>query len=163
MNQSQVNRRSFLKWANYAGLASIPAISRFSIAETATKSSDTKKLSAKPSAQATPDSPNRILLKDYRPESIYKIPATHIAKAKFPVIDMHSHPYAKTEGEITDWLKNMDAAGIERTIILTMSTGTDFDDVNRKYSKYPDRFMMLRDTMLPDTTSPASSPTPPPN
>ncbi len=134
-----MNRRSFLKWANYASLAGIPAVSRFSIASDTTQSA-----AAKPAPKAPPpaklDSPNHILLKDYRPQSIYKIPVTHIAKAKYPVIDMHSHPYAKTEREITDWLKNMDAAGIEKTMILTMATGNEFADISKKYSKYPERF-----------------------
>ena len=42
-------------------------------------------------SQSTPDN---LLLKNYRPKSIYKVPVTQIEKAKFPVIDMHSHPYA---------------------------------------------------------------------
>jgi predicted TIM-barrel fold metal-dependent hydrolase len=87
-------------------------------------------------------SPETILLKDYRPQSIYKIPVTEIAKAKFPVIDMHSHPYAKTEREIEEWVKNMDSVGVEKTIILTMTTGAEFDEIHRKYAKYSDRFEM---------------------
>ncbi len=63
------------------------------------------------------DSPETILLKDYRPKSIYKIPVTEIAKAKFPIIDMHSHPYAKTAGAIDEWVGNMDEVGVEKTII----------------------------------------------
>jgi len=89
---------------------------------------------------ADPNSPERILLKDYRPQSIYKIPVTEVAKAKFPVIDMHSHPYAKNPQEIAQWLKNMDEVGVEKTVILTMATGAEFDKANRDYSKYPDRF-----------------------
>ena len=87
-------------------------------------------------------SPETILLKDYRPESIYKIPVTHIPKAKYPIIDMHSHPYAKSAREIDDWVKNMDEVGVEKTIILTMATGAEFDEIFRKYSKYPERFEM---------------------
>ena len=34
------------------------------------------------------------------PISIYKTPKSDIQKAKFPVIDMHSHEYAKSEEEI---------------------------------------------------------------
>lgn len=33
--------------------------------------------------------PERLLLKDYNPKSIYKVPVTTIEKAKYPVIDMH--------------------------------------------------------------------------
>ncbi len=52
-----------------------------------------------------------ILLKDYDPVSIYKIPKTRVGKAKYPVIDMHSHPYAATAAEIDEWVKTMENLG----------------------------------------------------
>jgi uncharacterized protein len=116
-----MNRRSFLKSANLAGLAF--ALPHSTFAETEKKP-----------APATSPNPNSIFLKDYRPQSIYKVPVTHIEKAKYPIIDMHSHPYAKTDAEITTWLKTMDAVNVEKTIILTMATGKEFDDIKRKYS-----------------------------
>ena len=42
------------------------------------------------------------MLKDYRPKSLYKIPITQVPKAKFPIIDMHSHAYAKTAEEMAN-------------------------------------------------------------
>jgi len=84
--------------------------------------------------------PNSLKLKDYRPKSIYKIPLTKVAKAKYPAIDIHSHPYARTEADLTQWLKNMDEAGIEKTIILTMATGQKFDSLYGVYSVFGDRF-----------------------
>lgn len=84
--------------------------------------------------------PNALKLKDYRPKSIYKIPVSKIEKAKYPAIDIHSHPYAKTDAELAQWVKNMDAKGIEKTIILTMATGPKFDSVYAKYAVYGDRF-----------------------
>ncbi len=48
---------------------------------------------------------------------------------------MHSHPYAKTPQQIDEWLKNMDEVGIQKTMILTMTTGPEFDEIFRKYSK----------------------------
>ena len=42
------------------------------------------------SASAAPPPPT-ILLKDYRPKSLYRIPATDIKKAKYPIIDVHCH------------------------------------------------------------------------
>ena len=41
--------------------------------------------------------PTQLKLKDFRPQSIFRIPVTKIKKAKFPVIDMHSHVFAKTD------------------------------------------------------------------
>lgn len=124
-----MNRRSFLKSANLAGLAL--ALPSPALAGEQEKSTTTT---------STALNPKTILLKDYRPRSIYKIPVTQIAKAKYPIIDMHSHPYAKTDAEIDTWLKNMDEVGVEKTMILTMATGREFDAINAKYSKYPDRF-----------------------
>lgn len=56
-------------------------------------------LSAQPPASDTP--PDALLLKDYRPRSIYKIPQTEVVKAKVPVIDMHSHVYVKKHPRVT--------------------------------------------------------------
>ena len=123
-----MNRRSFLKSANLAGLAVALPSAAFS-------EEPKKAITAHAAAN-----PNTILLKDYRPRSIYKVPVTRIERSKFPIIDMHSHPYPKNEAEITTWLKNMDAANVEKTMILTMTTGKEFDDTYPKYSNYAERF-----------------------
>ncbi len=138
--KNEVNRRIFLKWANLVGLAAwFPG---------AAESSSMPAQETNPAHPGTVaqvkemHSPETILLKDYRPKSIYKIPVTQIDKAKFPIIDMHSHPYAKTAKEIEEWVKNMDEVGVQKTVILTMATGAEFDEIYRKYSKYPERFEM---------------------
>jgi len=85
--------------------------------------------------------PENLLLKDYRPSSIYQIPKTQIQKAKYPVIDMHSHSYAKTREQVDQWVKTMDELGIEKTIILTMEVGAKFDSIYAEYAgRYPGRF-----------------------
>jgi len=81
-----------------------------------------------------------ILLKDYRPISIYKIPRTEIVKAKYPVIDMHSHAYALSDGGIDQAVANMDAVGIQKTIILSKAHGAEFDSIYAAYAPYGDRF-----------------------
>lgn len=83
---------------------------------------------------------NQLLLKDYRPVSIYKIPVTQVDKATFPVIDIHSHDYAKTDKEIAQWVKNMDACGIEKTIILSGKTGAQLDSTIQRYARFANRF-----------------------
>jgi hypothetical protein len=134
---SSSNRRTFLKLANLIGLGWLAAPASFASEDREHQPHRAGSSSAKAGA-----SPLTILLKDYRPISIYKIPTTKIEKAKFPIIDMHSHPYAKTSQEIDQWVKNMDGAGIEKTIILTMTTGKEFDEISRKYSGHGDRFEM---------------------
>lgn len=83
---------------------------------------------------------DQLLLKDFRPVSIYKVPVTVVEKAAFAAIDIHSHDYAKTAEEVAGWVKTMDARGIEKTIILTGATGAKFDAIAEKYANYPQRF-----------------------
>ena len=137
---NEVNRRLFLKWANLLGLAAwFPPTAELSAAPP----QDTHPVHPSNTRQAKAlPSPETLLLKDYRPKSIYKIPVTQIDKAKYPIIDMHSHPYAETAEQIDEWVKTMDAVGVQKTVILTMTTGKEFDDIYRKYSKYVDRFEM---------------------
>ena len=133
-----MKRRSFLKTVGRAGLAVgvTPAWGMHHVAErhdTHPSSSDAKK-------EPQQTSPETILLKDYQPKSLYKIPISEVSRAKFPIIDMHSHAYAKTPEEIAEWVRNMDEVGIEKTIILTGATGQKFDEIHRKYAGYPNRF-----------------------
>ncbi|MEP7258891.1 MAG: amidohydrolase, partial [Flavitalea sp.] len=85
---------------------------------------------------------NDILLKNYRPVSIYHVQKTDIQKASYPVIDLHSHDYAKPASKIADWVKAMDAAGITKTVLLTGETGKGFDALVDKYKMYADRFIL---------------------
>ena len=84
--------------------------------------------------------PAQLKLKDFRPKSVYRIPVTIIKKAKFPVIDMHTHEYAGTNQEVAKWVKTMDQVGIEKTIILSGATGSRFDSIYSRYAKYGNRF-----------------------
>ncbi len=84
--------------------------------------------------------PEKLLLKNYRPKSIYEIPKTFIERAKYPVIDLHSHPYPEKSQQIAQWVKNMDEVGVEKTIILTHEVGAKFDSIYAAYAKYAGRF-----------------------
>src|SRR5436190_18343814 len=66
--------------------------------------------------------PDEILLKDYHPKSIFKIPETRVEKARYPVIDMHSHDYGRTDADVDRWVATMDAVGLEKTVILSGAT-----------------------------------------
>src|SRR5690606_19956426 len=84
-----------------------------------------------------------LLLKDYRPRSLYKNNETFIEKAKYPVIDLHAHPYAKSEAELEQWVKTMDQMGVDKTVVMTYETGAAFDSLFQVYSKYEDRFILF--------------------
>lgn len=86
---------------------------------------------------------DNLLLKHYRPVSIYKTPTTNIQRASFPVIDMHSHDYVDTKNDVDDLVKLMDKMNVRKTMILTYNTGKGFDSAVEKYNKYPDRFELF--------------------
>ena len=91
-------------------------------------------------AQKNADS---LLLKNYKPVSIYKTPTANIQRASFPVIDMHSHDYVATKNDVDDLVKLMDKMNVKKTMILTYTTGKSFDSAVEKYSKYPGRFELF--------------------
>jgi predicted TIM-barrel fold metal-dependent hydrolase len=81
-----------------------------------------------------------LLLKDWMPESVHRVPVTEITTAQYPAIDMHAHAYARTEEEVAERVAIMDEVGIERSVVLTGATGERFDELHELYSQYPDRF-----------------------
>src|SRR5687768_5374151 len=70
---------------------------------------------------------NKVLLKDYDPRSNLVVPEHHPAKAKFPVIDVHVHPSARTPEDVAKWVKAMDDAGVEMAVLMTGAVGEAFD------------------------------------
>ena len=92
--------------------------------------------------QSPPDArpPDQLQLKDYRPRSIFRIPQTRVEKARFPVIDVHSHAYARTDEEVDRWVRTLDAVGVERTVVMTGATGKRFDETAARFRRYPGRF-----------------------
>jgi len=136
-----MNRRTFLKATSVSGLvAGGPAAAVFGYGPQRASQQQVGANNSAHEHKLPGESPEYILLKDYRPKSIYKIPVTEIAKARYPIIDMHSHPYAKTPEQIAEWVSNMDEVGVEKTVILTAAVGGEFDAIYRQYAKYPDRF-----------------------
>jgi predicted TIM-barrel fold metal-dependent hydrolase len=89
---------------------------------------------------AQESAPDNLLLKDYRPRSIYAVPVTTISKARFPVIDMHAHDYAKTDEQIAEWVRTMDESGIQKTVVMSQAYGKAFDEIIARYKQFPGRF-----------------------
>lgn len=83
-----------------------------------------------------------LLLKDYDPVSIFNIPETHVERAKYGVIDMHSHDYNDVDPtKIAEWVKTMDECGIRKTHIHHCEwIGAPFEESIKAYGAYPDRF-----------------------
>jgi len=85
---------------------------------------------------------SQLKLKDFQPVSIYNIPETFVPKARYPVIDLHTHDYLKSDDDVKNWVARMDSCGIEKVVILSYSTGKKFDSVMRRYAPYPGRFQV---------------------
>lgn len=67
-----------------------------------------------------------ILLKDYTPASSLVVPATEVKKARFPVIDVHSHSSMngiRTRADVDAWVRTMDEVGIEMSVVFTGASG----------------------------------------
>lgn len=92
--------------------------------------------------KAQTDHPEKqILLKDFAPVNVNNIPVTKVEKAKYPVIDMHSHDYAANKEEIETWVKTMDACGIVRSTVHHCNwIGASFEEWIDKYADHRDRF-----------------------
>ena len=93
--------------------------------------------------EQTCDHPEKlILLKDFAPVNVNNIPQTFVEKAKYPVIDMHSHDYATSKEEIDEWVRAMDACGIIRSTVHHCNwIGDPFETWLEKYGDHRDRFM----------------------
>jgi predicted TIM-barrel fold metal-dependent hydrolase len=94
-------------------------------------------------AQQPQENPNDLLLQDYRPVSIYQNQHTEVKAARYPLIDLHSHPYPKSEAELDQWVATMDELNIDQSVILSYRTGAEFDSLYRFFQKYPDRFVLF--------------------
>jgi uncharacterized protein len=87
----------------------------------------------------TPDSPENIRLKDFRPVSIFKTAETKISRAKYPAVDVHSHAW-DANTSIAELSRRMTAANIERSIVLTFETGKGFDQVVHQFKDFAHQF-----------------------
>lgn len=95
---------------------------------------------AEPEQESGSVLPDQLLLKNYKPESIYNIPETEVNAARFQVYDMHTHDYAKNKEGLGDWVKTLETVGIEKVMILSYKHGPEYDSLAELYSGYPDRF-----------------------
>jgi predicted TIM-barrel fold metal-dependent hydrolase len=86
-----------------------------------------------------------VLLKDYQPESSLVVPETKVSKARFPVIDVHTHDFMsdiKTAEDVAAWVKTMDAVGVEMSVVFIDATGQEFENRARLFQAYPGRFQV---------------------
>lgn len=136
-----MNRRDLFRWTGM-GLVT-------KAASAAGMTSSQKKVDA-PGAKDAP-----LSLEDYQPRSMLHVPETHVARAKYPVIDIHTHitfakvdkngvalsaarDYAATPQEL---LAVMDRKNIRAMVDLTGGYGSGLKETVERYDRaHRDRF-----------------------
>ena len=107
---------------------------------------------------------DKVLLKDWAPDSSLVVAATKIDRARYAAIDLHVHVGmtaadprgGHTPESIRAWVQAMDAAGVERAIVLTEAIGAEFDRLVDLFQQTaPGRFQLwcgldTRDAERPD-------------
>ena len=99
---------------------------------------------ARPNACRAPEVPPPSIL-DYRPRNTLVRTETLVPKAKYPVVDIHSHT-GPTPETIDRLVSEMDAMGLQ--VLVNLSGGSDPAAVKQKVdfirsSKYPNRFAVF--------------------
>jgi predicted TIM-barrel fold metal-dependent hydrolase len=127
----------------------------------------------KAAAQEKSDQPasgnGRLALADYEPKSMLHVAETHVEKARFPVVDFHTHisVSAKSEngvemvaerkylGDPQELLAVMDRKNLRAMVNLTGGFGAGLADTVKKYDKaYPGRFYTLTEPSYPKFLEP---------
>jgi predicted TIM-barrel fold metal-dependent hydrolase len=109
-------------------------------------------------AQVAPAVSDSLLLKDFEPRSMLVVPETQVVRARFPVVDVHSHPTFRAKivagvphGEAVrtvttpgDLLTMMDRRNLRTIVDLTGGVGAGLAETVRTLQQpHPDRFVVF--------------------
>lgn len=86
-------------------------------------------------------------LQNFRPQAMLRVPETQLERAKFPVVDVHTHFRIRTHQSpdaLDEFVRVMDRNGIALCASLDGGLADHFDE-HAKYlwTKYPDRFVIF--------------------
>jgi predicted TIM-barrel fold metal-dependent hydrolase len=89
-----------------------------------------------------------LLLKDFKPRPVLRLPAHEVPKARFPVIDVHNHVNDAHGGgdrlPPARVVEIMDRCNVKKIVILTGKWGEQLQGViDRMVKPYPDRFAVF--------------------
>ncbi len=119
----------------------------------------------------TPKGPGKMKLdlSDFQPKSMLHVPETKVLRARYPVIDIHSHLSTRAKsvngvgiGEKMKFhatpealLSVMDRKNIRIMVNLTGGSGKGLDDAVREFDQaHPDRFLTFTEPMWERTNQP---------
>lgn len=91
------------------------------------------------------EKPRRIYLDEFRPTPMLKTELHPLTRARFPCVNVHSHPGSLTPAEVDDMVKVMDEANIAVSVSLDGGTnGKPFSDhYYALMNSHPDRFVVF--------------------
>ncbi|WP_437202377.1 amidohydrolase family protein [Planctomicrobium sp. SH664] len=93
---------------------------------------------------APPERPRRIYLDEFRPTSVLKTPEHILTRAKYPCVNVHTHPATLTPQEIDEMVKVMDEANIAVSVSLDGPAGPKFaGHLHQLHDRHPDRFVVF--------------------
>ena len=113
---------------------------------------------ATPPAPDSPSAPGSLLLQDFQPRSMLVVPETPVVRARFPVVDVHTHPTFRTgsvagvpHGEevrasatAAELLAIMDSRNLRTIVNLTGGVGVGLaESVRTLQQPHPGRFVMF--------------------
>jgi predicted TIM-barrel fold metal-dependent hydrolase len=126
-------------------------------------------LEARSSQPGTPQTPAPLELKDFQPRSMLKVASTRVPRAKFPVIDFHTHLgfRAAASGGVprgeemrfrapsAELLPVMDRVNLRTMINLTGGVGAGLQQSIQRYdASHPGRFVTFTEPRYADINAP---------
>jgi predicted TIM-barrel fold metal-dependent hydrolase len=129
-------------------------------------------LSATPRARqraGTPPAPAPLDLKDFQPRSMLEVPVTRVPRAKFPVIDFHTHLGFSAKGvagvphgeerrfaaPAEELLAVMDRVNLRTMVNLTGGVGSGLQESIRRFqTAHPGRFVTFTEPRWSETNTP---------
>lgn len=94
--------------------------------------------------QPAEKSTRRIYLDEFRPRSELKAPAHLIERAKFPCVNVHTHPGRLTDKQLDEMVAAMDASNIAVSVSLDGRIGPELSRQLEKYKqRHPGRFVVF--------------------
>jgi predicted TIM-barrel fold metal-dependent hydrolase len=95
-------------------------------------------------AQGSPD----LLLRDFKPRAMLKVPVHEVERAAFPAVDVHNHVNDARKDDppvpVADLLARMDRVNVKRIVILTGGWGEALQAVvDRMVKPHPERFTVF--------------------
>ena len=98
-------------------------------------------------AEAAELSSSPLLLQDYRPQSMLRVPAHPRVHARFPVVDVHTHFTVRlhdSEEGLDDFVRAMDQQQIAVCASMDAKLGDTWQEhANYLWRRYPDRFVVF--------------------